>query len=62
MEKPLNTKMRELREYEGWTQFDLSEKLNVSIASIKGWETGDHTPTIRNRKKIRDLCDRAGIK
>ena len=58
----LGIKLKMLREHEGWTQFDLSEKLGVCKDAVKFWEMGRNTPSIRNRKKIRDLLEKAGIR
>lgn len=62
MKDDLGKKLKALRVYEGWTQFDLGEKLGVCKDAVKFWEMGRHTPGIRNMKKIRDLFESAGIK
>ncbi len=36
----LSLRMKEYREYFGWTQTDLSEKSGVSISTIKKYEAG----------------------
>ncbi|EDP3223495.1 helix-turn-helix domain-containing protein, partial [Campylobacter jejuni] len=49
----LSLRMKEYREYFGWTQTDLSEKSGVSISTIKKYEAGSvDNFTYGNLKKI----------
>lgn len=43
------------------TQVELAEMLNVSFATINRWEKGHHQPTMTQKRKIRDFCERHGI-
>ena len=36
--------IRQLRQERDWTQFDLAERLGVSVASISNWERGLAVP------------------
>ena len=47
--------MSNLREKRGWTQKVLAEKLNVSLVTIKFWETGKRNPNEENIAKILEL-------
>ena len=43
------------------TQVELAEMLGVSFATINRWEKGHHQPTITQRRKIRDFCQKHKI-
>ncbi|BEJ85489.1 hypothetical protein B10525_06220 [Campylobacter jejuni] len=52
----LSLRMKEYREYFGWTQTDLSEKSGVSISTIKKYEAGSvDNFTYGNLKKLLQL-------
>lgn len=38
------------------TQTELAEKLGVSFASVNRWENGRTEPTIKAKRKIKELC------
>lgn len=38
------------------TQSELAQMLGVSFATINRWENGHHEPTIKAKRKIRELC------
>ncbi|MFI3326205.1 MAG: helix-turn-helix transcriptional regulator [Clostridia bacterium] len=46
MIKNLPTKLKEQREKYGFSQKEVSKKLNVSTSIISGYETGERTPSI----------------
>ncbi|KAA3683922.1 helix-turn-helix domain-containing protein, partial [Campylobacter fetus] len=49
----LSLRMKEYRDYYGWTQSDLSEKSGISISTIKKYEAGAvENFTYENLKKI----------
>ena len=60
----MREKLKALRERYGWTQFDLSCELDVSLDSVKQWEKKSNptNPGIKNRFKLNQLFDKAGIK
>ncbi len=43
------------------TQSELAQMLGVSFATINRWENGHHEPTIKAKRKIRELCKKAKI-
>ena len=43
------------------TQTELAEMLGVTFATINRWENGHHEPTIKAKRKIRDLCKKHHI-
>jgi transcriptional regulator with XRE-family HTH domain len=53
--------LKELREKLLVTQEELAEMLGVSFASVNRWENKRHEPTIKAKRKIRDLCKENGI-
>lgn len=44
------------------SQEELAEMLGVSFATVNRWERGHHEPSIKQKRKIRDLCKANGIK
>jgi transcriptional regulator with XRE-family HTH domain len=54
--------LKDLREKLLVTQEELAEMLGVSFASVNRWENKRHEPTIKAKRKIRDLCRKNGIK
>lgn len=59
--------LREAREELGWPQWKLGERLGLHIhefddgrkqcRTLTGWESGEHSPGWKNRKKFRELAD-----
>ena len=43
------------------TQVELAEMLGVSFATINRWEKGHHQPTITQKRKIKEFCQKHGI-
>ena len=54
----LEQKISDLRKKNGWSQEELSEKMNVSRQSVSKWESGQATPDL---DKILQLCDIYGV-
>ena len=52
---------RKYREKVLLTQTELAEKLGVSFASVNRWENGQFEPTMKIKRKLRDLFKEAGI-
>lgn len=61
MSESFADKLREYREIKGWTQEDMYINTGISINNIKNWESGRNNPTIKTRKKLRDMFRTAGI-
>lgn len=55
-------KIKELRDKKLLTQRDLANLLNVGIANISRWENGLYEPTMRTKRKLKELFIEAGIK
>jgi len=53
--------INDLREKLLVTQEELAKILGVSFASVNRWENKRHEPTIKAKRKIRDLCRKNGI-
>lgn len=53
--------LRKYREKVLLTQTELAEKLGVSFASVNRWENGQFEPTMKIKRKLRDLFKEAGI-
>ncbi|PQA86752.1 helix-turn-helix transcriptional regulator [Hyphococcus luteus] len=51
--------LRALRARQGMSQRDLAELLNVNQASISRWERNLDAPSLRHRRTIRDILQRA---
>lgn len=43
------------------SQMELANILGVSFASINRWENGHNEPTIKIKRKIKELCERENI-
>lgn len=54
--------LRKYREKVLLTQTELAEKLGVSFASVNRWEQGLFEPTMKSKRKLRELFKEAGIK
>ena len=48
--------LKDIREKLLLTQTELAEKLGVSFASVNRWENSRTDPTIKAKRKIRELC------
>ena len=44
------------------SQMEFSKLLGVSFASVNRWETGRYEPTIKVKRKLKNLFDENGIK
>ena len=53
--------IRDLRNKMLLSQTELANLLGVSFASINRWENGHNEPTIKIKRKIKELCDREKI-
>jgi len=42
----VNSRVRELRERQGWSQGELAERLNVSRQTVNAIETGKYDPSL----------------
>jgi len=54
-------KIKALREVLLISQTELAEMLGVSFASVNRWENGKHEPTIKAKRKLRELFRKNGI-
>ena len=54
--------LKKYREKVLLTQTELAEKLGVSFASVNRWENGLFEPTMKVKRKLRELFKEAGIK
>ena len=53
--------IKHIRETLLLTQAELAYMLGVSFATINRWEKGHHEPTVTQKRKIRNFCERHGI-
>lgn len=53
--------IKDLRNKMLLSQTELANLLGVSFASINRWENGHNEPTIKIKRKIKELCDREKI-
>ena len=57
----LATRLVELRKFNGYTQWDIAEMLDISRSTLSKYEKGLLNPTIENLIKLADLykvsCD-----
>ena len=44
------------------SQKDLAEMLEVSFATVNRLENGHHEPSLKTKRKIRDLCKKYKVK
>ena len=54
--------MRSLRTELGLTQEQLAQKLDVTFATVNGWENGRHRPIRSLGRRLLELAVAAGIK
>lgn len=53
--------IRDLRNKMLLSQTELADLLGVSFASINRWENGHNEPTIKIKRKIKELCQREKV-
>lgn len=53
--------IKELRQRMLVTQQELADMLEVSFATVNRWENGHNEPTLKAKRKIRNLCKTNGI-
>lgn len=53
--------IKEIRDELLLTQTELAEILNVSFASVNRWENGRTEPTIKTKRRIKELCIKNNI-
>lgn len=53
--------LKDLRNSLLFSQTEMAELLGVSFCSINRWENGKHEPTIKVKRKIKDLCEKNNI-
>ena len=54
--------IKKLRNKMFLTQSEFAKELGVSIASVARWETGENEPTMKTKRKLKELFDENGIK
>ena len=54
--------IKEYRDRALLSQQDLAAILNVSIVSVNRWENGHHEPTIKAKRKLKELFVQSGMK
>ena len=53
--------LKNLRETLLITQTELADMLNVSFATVNRWENKRTEPTLKTKRKIRELCQENNI-
>ena len=53
--------IKELRNKLLLTQTEMGELLEVSFATINRWENNHYEPTIKAKRKIKELCEKNNI-
>ena len=53
--------IRKLRAKMDLSQEALAKKLGVVFSSVNRWENGHNEPTIKIKRKIKELCQRENI-
>ncbi len=53
--KRLGTYLRGLRTGRGWTQSELAEMVEVDAVTIRRWELGMFSPSLRNSERLADI-------
>lgn len=54
--------VKKLRNKMFLTQSEFAKELGVSIASVARWETGENEPTMKIKRKLKELFEENGIK
>jgi len=57
----LQSKLKELRVRQGWSQEDLAREVGVSLSTIQRWESRGAKPYRLARREVERLCREAGI-
>lgn len=52
---------KDVRERLSLTQTELAKKLGVCYASVNRWEQGHHEPTMKERRKLAEICRELGM-
>lgn len=60
-ETPFSRLVRAIRRATGMTQKQMADALDVSFASVNGWENGRHQPMPLLRKQLRRMAINHGI-
>ena len=53
--------IKDLRDKLLLSQVEMANLLGVAFASVNRWENGKNEPTIKAKRKIKELCDQNGI-
>ena len=53
--------IKALREKMIISQDELAKILGVSFVSVNRWENGHHEPTIKVKRKIKELCEKNNL-
>lgn len=48
--------IRKIRQQAYLTQKRFAEKLNVSLSTVRGWESGLFSPNITQKGKLKEFC------
>lgn len=54
-------KIKEYREKELLTQKQLAKKLGVGVVNVSRWEQGHFEPTMKTKRKLKELFRETGI-
>ena len=54
--------LKMIRQQSIMSQEDFAKEIGVSFSTVNRWETGKSSPNYKTIKKIKDYCDRQGIK
>jgi DNA-binding transcriptional regulator YiaG len=54
--------IKKLREKMLLTQTEFAKELGVSLASVARWEIGENEPTMKVKRKLKELFEKNGIK
>ena len=54
--------VKKLRNKMFLTQSEFAKELGVSIASVARWELGENEPTMKTKRKLKELFEENGIK
>ena len=54
-------KMKELRTNHGYTQQQFADLLDVSLPTVKKWESGERTPDRRSKKSLYNSLSKVDV-
>jgi DNA-binding transcriptional regulator YiaG len=54
--------IKKLREEMLLTQNEFAKELGVSLASVARWELGENEPTMKVKRKLKELFEKYGIR